>query len=104
MANKLVSASRLQNLIFGKRTESLSGTLFSDAELVVDDLEIAEPERTAVPDVEKARRAGRRNLKLHAQTEVIRCSCSELSYGNKCPSCRRGNVQADRPLQKTVIQ
>ncbi len=104
MANKLVSVGRLQNLVFGKRTESLSGTLFSDAELVLDKHDSVEPELALAPDVAKTRRSGRRNLKLHAHTEVIRCSCNELSHGNTCPSCRRGNVHADRPLQKTVIQ
>jgi hypothetical protein len=77
LTNNFMSAFQLQNLVFGKRT--------------------------LAPDAATARRTGRRNLMLHAQTDAIRCSRSELLRGNKCPSCRRGNVQADRPFQKTVI-
>lgn len=105
MASKLISADRLKNMVFGKRTEHLGPTLFEQSEVFPSNEVPTERKAETTPDLPRGRSSsGRGNLRFHAQAEVISCSCTQLTNGASCPGCRCSKVYVDKPLQKTVVQ
>lgn len=124
LREKEIAISNLKTEVFGSHDERTS-TLFPDfIELAQDENESTEDATQHCPKNENESKPteprtifnfadetekrkwghGRRNLKLHASVEPIRCKHEAHSKGDQCPACKEGRLSSFKTQQKTVVQ
>lgn len=101
LLEKKISQERFQRMLFGPTSEKMQ-TLFQDEVILEPENQMEEDDEA---DVNKKSKSGhgRRNLKLHinSETEVIHC---EHQAGSICPTCRDGKLKKADSLQRTCIR
>lgn len=108
MREKNISIDNLRDVAFGSGTEKVT-PLFDDViDITPPDFEDeTNDEHPHTGGDRKHRRKGkghgRRNLKLHAHVETIRCQHGHLHSGDVCPSCKSGKVYSFPAATKTCV-